>query len=70
MRDSIAARPVSLIRSVRLVGLDDQGYLDDRSRGGLLDRATEATIGQLEPFFNLLAFLRDGQGFFDVGGCE
>ncbi len=36
-------------------------------RDGILDGATEAAVAQLEPFFNLLTFLTDGQGFLDVG---
>lgn len=35
---------------------------------GVLDAAADAAVGELEPFFDLLAGLIDGEGLFDVRG--
>lgn len=35
----------------------------------LLHRAAYTTIGELEPFFDLLAVSVDGHGLLDIGSC-
>ena len=33
----------------------------------VFDAAADAAVGEIDPFFDFLAILGDGQGFLDVG---